>query len=205
MRTLFLALACFCVSIPGLRAHERDSTPILGDAPLPDAPAAPPVPGDQQTFAQGTAAYDARDYARAYQTFLYLADHDDIAAMRNVGLMKRLGQGTPRDPKGAIEFLTQAAEAGLPTAENDLGEMLLNGEAGPADPTAALPWLEAAAKAHHPVAAFRLAEIYEGGRVVPRDVGKAEQFYAEAAERGVPQAATRLNLLRSGAVSSPRP
>jgi TPR repeat protein len=203
MRTFILALACSCVSISSLRA--QDSTPILGDAPLPDAPGAPPVPGDQQMFAQGAAAYDARDYARAYQTFLYLSEREDVAATRNVGLMKRLGQGTPRDPKGAIEYLTQAAEAGLPTAENDLGEMLLNGEAAPADPTAALPWLEAAAKAHHPMAAFRLAEIYERGRFVTRDVGKAEEYYQEAADRGVPQAATRLELMKSGAVSRPRP
>jgi TPR repeat protein len=202
MRAVVLALACLCVSVAA-RAQDQ-STALLGNAPLPEE-GAPPVPGDQATFDQAAAEYDAGDYARAYQTFLYLADHDDVAAMRNVALMKRRGQGTARDPRGAMEYLRQAADDGLPTAEADLGEMLLYGEAGPPDPQAALPWLEAAAKAHHPIAAFRLAEIYERGQIVPRDLAKAEELYAEAASRGVPQAATRLNLLKSGAVSPPRP
>jgi uncharacterized protein len=202
MRAAVLALACLCVSVPA-RAQDQ-STPLLGNAPLPEE-GAPPVPGDQATFNQAAAEYDARDYVRAYQTFLYLADHDDVAAMRNVALMKRRGQGTPRDPQGALEYLRQAADDGLPTAQADLAEMLLYGEAGPPDPQAALPWLQAAAKAHHPMAAFRLAEIYERGQIVPRDVARAEELYAEAVSRGVPQAATRLNLLRSGAVSPPRP
>jgi TPR repeat protein len=83
--------------------------------------------------------------------------------------------------------------------------MYLKGEAGAPDPQAALPWLEAAAKANHPVAQFQLAELYERGKVTPRDVSKAETLYAAAAARGVPHAADRLALLRSGAVSAPRP
>jgi TPR repeat protein len=192
---------------------QEQSTSILGDVPFPtedssqtsDEKGAPPTPGDQAMFDQGAAYYDHGDYAHAYQVFYYLAEHDDIAAMRNVALMKRKGQGTARDPQGAMQYLKEAADAGLPTAQSDLAEMLLNGEAGAPDPESAMQWLEAAAKAHHPIAEFRLAEIYERGQVVPRDVARAEELYAEAAARGVPQAATRLALLKSGAVSPPRP
>jgi TPR repeat protein len=104
-----------------------------------------------------------------------------------------------------MEDLKEAADAGLPTAEADLADMYLRGEAGTPDPESALPWLQAAAKANHAVAQFQLAEIYERGKVVPRDVAKAEELYAAAAARGVPHAADRLALLRSGAVSAPRP
>ena len=156
-------------------------------------------------FRQGTDYYDWGDYAHAYQVFAWLAEHDDVAAMRNVALMKRKGEGTARDPQGALEYLKEAADAGLTTAQADLGEMLLEGEAGPPDPQSALPWLEAAAAMHHARAQFLLAEIYERGQAVPRDLARAEELYAEAAARGVPQAAARLELLKSGAVSPPRP
>jgi TPR repeat protein len=205
-------LAAFaCLSVPA-QAQDQ-STPILGNVPFPtdeNSPpnqekGAPPTPGDQAMFNQGATYYDHGDYTHAYQMFYYLAEHDDIAAMRNVALMKRKGQGTTRDPRGAMEYLKEAADAGLPTAQSDLADMLLNGEAGPPDPESAMQWLEAAAKAHHPIAEFRLAEIYERGQVVPRDVARAEELYTDAAARGVPQAAQRLELLKSGAVSPPRP
>ena len=204
MRNVVLVLLCLIV--PGLARAQEQSTPILGNTPLNDEEhTAPPVPGDQTTFGYGTAAFDRGDYDYAYKTFLYLAGRNDVAAMRNVALMKRRGLGTPRDPEGAMEYLKEAADDGLPTAAADLAEMLLAGEAGKPDPQAALPWLEQAAKAHHALAEFRLAEIYERGQYVTRDVARAEQLYADAAAGGVPQAATRLNLLKSGAVSAPRP
>ena len=206
-----LLAAFLCLSVP-VRAQDQ-STPILGDVPFPTEEnsqpngekGAPPTPGDQAMFNQGAAYYDRGDYTHAYQVFYYLADHDDIAAMRNVALMKRKGQGTTRDPQGAMQYLKEAADAGLPTAQADLADMLLNGEAGAPDPESAMQWLEAAAKAHHPIAEFRLAEIYERGQIVPRDVARAEDLYTDAAARGVPQAAQRLELLKSGAVSPPRP
>jgi TPR repeat protein len=204
MRGINLIFAFLCAAASSATAQEQTS-PLLGDLPQDTRPAVPPTPGDQQTFNQGTAYYDSGDYAHAYQVFYWLAEHDDVAAMRNVGLMKRRGQGTPRDPQGAMEYLKEAADAGLPTAEADLADMYLKGEAGAPDPEAALPWLQAAAKANHPIAQFQLAELYERGQVVPRDVAKAEELYSAAAARGVPHAADRLALLRSGAVSAPRP
>jgi len=204
MRGIGLIFAFLCVAVSPAAAQEQTS-PLLGDLPQDSRPVAPPMPGDQQMFNQGTAYYDHGDYVHAYQVFYWLAEHDDVAAMRNVALMKRRGQGTARDPQGAMQYLKEAADAGLPTAEADLADMYLKGEAGPPDPESALPWLEAAAKANHPFAQFQLAELYERGQVVPRDVAKAEELYGEAAARGVPHAADRLALLKSGAVSPPRP
>ena len=61
--------------------------------------------------------------------------------MRNVGTMLRTGKGVEKNPKAAEAMLERAAEAGLFTAQADLGDMLLKGEAGPPDPKAAAPWL----------------------------------------------------------------
>src|SRR3954469_491785 len=101
---ILAAMVCLCS-----HAQAQDQSPsILGDVPFPTdensqqngEKGAPPTPGDQAMFNQGAAYYDHGDYTHAYQVFYYLAEHDDIAAMRNVALMKRKGQGTTRDPQG---------------------------------------------------------------------------------------------------------
>jgi TPR repeat protein len=152
----------------------------------------PPSPAQ---FDEGVKAYDAGDYKTAYAIFRSLADADDTAATRNVGLMLRKGEGVEKDPVRAKRWLLRAALVGLPTAQADLGEMLLNGEGGAPDPAAALPWLQLAATANHPIAQFELGEIYEAGQAVPQDLKLARQYYAEAAASGVAAARDRLAAL----------
>src|SRR5690348_15701267 len=67
-------------------------------------------------FDSGVAAYDAGDYQKAFKIWWDLR-YEDIAAMRNLGMMLRKGQGVGKDPKGAEELFLRAAEAGLPTAQ----------------------------------------------------------------------------------------
>ena len=146
------------------------------------------------TFDSGVAAYDARDYAKAYQIWSSLADKD-IAAMRNVAMMRRQGLGTPKDPRGAEEMYQRAADAGLPTAQADLADMLIKGEAGPPDAARALPLLMSAATANHPIAEYELAEFYETGQLVPKDMTVARRLYAAAASHGMKEAQARLDQL----------
>jgi TPR repeat protein len=142
-------------------------------------------------FDRGVAAYDAGRYEEAFALFQSI-DEEDVAAMRNEGLMLRTGKGVEKNPEAAEDILKRAAEAGLPTAQYDLAEMLLNGEAGEPDPKAALHWLIAASAAHHPVAEYRLAILYEEGTVAEKNLGMARVLYTDAAARGVPGAAERL-------------
>ena len=155
-------------------------------------------------FDKGVAAYDAGHYEEAFQLFQSI-DDEDVAAMRNEGLMLRKGLGTEKDPKAAEEMLGHAAELGLPTAQYDLAEMLLNGEAGPPDPRAALPLLTAAAAAHHPIAEYRLGVFYEEGTLVEKNLYTARTLYADAAARGVPEAKARLAALGGGPVTETKP
>lgn len=145
-------------------------------------------------FDAGVAAYDAGDYAKAYQIWSSI-DDDDLAAMRNVALMRRKGLGTPKDPKGAEDMYARAAEGGLPTAQADLADMLIKGEAGPPDPERALPLLEAAAAANHPIAQFELGQFYEAGELVPKNITVARRLYAAAASHGMKEAQDRLGQL----------
>jgi TPR repeat protein len=144
-------------------------------------------------FNVGLAAYDAGDYEKAFRAWWDL-QFEDIAAMRNVAMMLRKGQGTTKDPKKAEEIYQRAAEAGLPTAQYDLADMLLKGEAGPPDLESALPLLQAAAAANHPVAQFQLGQLYETGAppLVVQNAELARQLYAAAAGHGMKDAAARL-------------
>src|SRR6185437_15078438 len=87
---------------------------------------AAPESGDalKSVFDSGVVAYDAGDYAKAYQIWSGI-DDIDLAAMRNVAMMLRQGQGVAKNPKKAEELYETAAAAGLPTAQADLADMLL--------------------------------------------------------------------------------
>jgi uncharacterized protein len=151
-------------------------------------------------FDSGVAAYDKGDYPTAFKLFSSI-DGDDIAAMRNVAMMLRQGQGTQKDPAAAEAMFERAAEAGLPTAQADLADMLLKGEAGPPDPKRALPLLQAAAAANHPIAQYELAQMYEAGQFVPRNLEVARNLYAAAAGHGMKEAQDRLDALGAPANS----
>jgi TPR repeat protein len=146
------------------------------------------------TFDAGVALYDKGDYAGAYKLWSSI-DDEDIAAMRNVAMMLRKGQGVEKDPKAAEAMFARAAAAGLPTAQADLADMLLKGEAGPPNVAKALPLLEMAAAANHPIAQFELAELYVKGDHVPRDIATARRLYAAAASHGMKEAEGRLAAL----------
>jgi TPR repeat protein len=154
------------------------------------------VTGEQlkTSFDSGVKAYDAGDYPTAYKIWSSI-DQYDLAAMRNVAMMLRTGQGVQKDPAKAEDLYQEAAEAGLPTAQADLADMLLKGEAGPPNPAAALPLLEAAAAANHPVAQFELAQMYETGQggLVPKDETVARRLYTAAAGHGMKEAQDRLD------------
>jgi uncharacterized protein len=145
-------------------------------------------------FDAGVKAYDAGDYKTAYAKWKSI-EEVDLAAMRNLALLLRKGQGVKKNPKAAREMMLVAAEDGLVTAQADLGDMLLKGEAGKPDPAAAAPWLEQASQAGHPRAAFELGQLYEQGSGVKKDIERARKLYRQAADAGVKEAEEALKTL----------
>jgi len=176
---IFPLLTAFCLALTAAGpAFARDGAEIA------------------KIFDSGVAAYDAGDYPKAFKIWWDLR-YEDVAAMRNLAMMLRKGQGVAKDPKKAEEIYQRAAEAGLPTAQADLADMLLKGEAGPPDLASALPLLAAAAAANHPVAQFELGELYETGAppLLPKDLEVARRLYSDAAGHGMKEAADRLRVV----------
>jgi len=146
----------------------------------------------QAVFDAGLKDYDAGNYAAAYRSWHSIEDFD-LGALRNVAVMLRKGQGVEKDLKAAAEKMERAADAGLVSAQADLGDMLLNGE--PRNVAAAFPWLARAATAGHPLAAFQLAQLYETGDGVPKSPEMARKLYGQAAAAGLEDAAKALKSL----------
>jgi uncharacterized protein len=176
-RIILIAVACICIEIANIGfASAQTGNQIAA------------------TFDAGVAAYDAGHFDQAYALWKSI-DSKDVAAMRNLGILLRKGQGVKKDPAAAEEMFERAARAGLVTALADLADMLLKGEAGSPDAKRALPLLESAAAANHPVAQFELAQMYETGELVPKDMSVARNLYAAAAGHGMKEAANRLAAL----------
>jgi len=167
-------------------------------APMAQARSSQEIAAD---FATGVTAYDAGDFEKAFKVWWELR-FEDLAAMRNLGMMLRKGLGTQKDPKRAEEIYLRAAEVGMPTAQADLADMYIKGDLGPPNLAAALPLLARAAAANHPGAQFQLGEFYETGAppLVPQDMEKARELYAAAAQSGMPEAIARSQFLGPPAV-----
>jgi TPR repeat protein len=143
-------------------------------------------------FDQGVAAYDAGDYAQAYQIWSKLADENDLAAMRNTANLLRQGKGVAKDAHAAFELYKEAAEKGLVTAMANVADMYLAGEGVERDPKTAAQWYARAAVAGLSLAQVKLADLYMQGTGVDKDPARARALLERAARNGYAPAQTRL-------------
>lgn len=158
-------------------------------------------------FAAGAAAYDAGNYVVAMREWLPLAEAGDVAAMRNVGHLYRMGRGTVPDPQQAARWYRRAAERGFDRAMVNLAALYLAGQGISQSDREAAIWLARAAEAGNDVAAFNLAMLYELGRGVPLDTAAAQRWYEASAAKGNAAAADRLAQLnrQAAALAPPAP
>lgn len=138
----------------------------------------------RQQFQAGVKAYDEGDYAKAFASWLPLAESGDLGALRNVAHLLRQGLGVEKDPERAIGFYREAAENGLISAQVNLGIMFLNGEGIRPSPERAARWFYRAAKSGHPQAQFVLAGLLESGTGLKANPQAAAAYYLASARSG---------------------
>lgn len=150
---------------------------------------------------EGETAYLNRDYRRALQILLPLADNGDYT-VRSIVQPKLaqiyvLGPEGVKNPAEAARWLHKAAEGGDIGSQYYLGLLYLRGRDRDFDikPDAAqaAKWFAKAAEQGHTDAALTLASIYEeGADGLPQDMAAAARWYRKAAELGKPNAAAVL-------------
>ncbi|MFM0659163.1 tetratricopeptide repeat protein [Paraburkholderia sediminicola] len=104
------------------------------------------------------------DYVESRRWLSESALHDPQAAY-DLSTLYRNGYGVARDPRLAIRWLEQAAQAGVPLAQFQLANEYRFGTTLPHDDVLALQWLTRAASAELPEANLALAIAYRNGEL----------------------------------------
>ena len=108
-------------------------------------------------FERGVKAYEAGDYEAARKLWQPLADNYDLAALRNLGHLYRLGQGAAKNGKKARRYYEKAAKLGHAPSQTNLAQMYFSGTLIERDSEKAMQWLEKAAAQGYPPARQLLA------------------------------------------------
>jgi uncharacterized protein len=142
------------------------------------------VPDNDAELAQGYAAYQAGDLARARQIFLRGAERRQRVAQFNLAVMLLGGQGGPSDPASGVRWLRVSADGGFARAQYALGLLYERGELLERSLTEATAWFRKAAEQGYRDAQVSLATQYFLGRGAARDLAEAARWYERAAELG---------------------
>ena len=157
--------------------------------------AALPINASVAGFDEALTAYESGDYKTAFEEWLPLAEQNNLAAMRNIGLMYRKGLGVEKDPGKAFSWYSRAAELGFDRAQANVASMYMKGEGTEQDYVKAANWFTLAAQQGHVISQYNLGLMYELGRGVERSQAKALAWYNLAAEANHPGALKRMSAL----------
>jgi localization factor PodJL len=113
------------------------------------------------------------------------------------------GRGTEQDPAAAIQWYTQAAEAGLAPAQYRLGSIYEKGRGVPKDARAAADWYRRAAEAGNVKAMHNLAVLYAEGASGAPNLARAAELFREAARHGVRDSQFNLAILHARGLGVP--
>lgn len=135
-------------------------------------------------FDEGLRAYDAGQYDKAHDLWLSIAKQGDLAAMRNLAHLLRLGLGVQNDAKEAARWYSIAAERGLTGAQVNLAEMFYEGGGVDQSYELAAQWYARAARSGHAHAQYKLARMIEDGHTSAGNIELAKNLYGWAIDAG---------------------
>ncbi len=112
-------------------------------------------------MADGLAAFDAGDYAAAFEEWRALARAGEAEAQVALAGLYLAGQGTRADAAEALRWYRLAADQGDSVAQLNLGDLLSRGLGVARDPVGAYVWFTLAAAQGRRWPALRRDEIAE--------------------------------------------
>jgi len=119
-------------------------------------------------------AYLKGDYRKTEQELRYLAEHGDVRAQYDLGVLYDRGQGVPQDNQEAMNWYRRAAEQGEARAQYNLGLMYANGQGVSQDYVEAYYWIAVAAAQGNVHAVG--ARGYYSEKMTPDQITKAKQL-----------------------------
>ena len=131
-------------------------------------------------LASGIAAFEAKEFRRAWQMLEPLSDSGLAEAQYRCAIMIQNGLGVIARPGAAAELMRAAAEQHLDLAQHSMGVMYLFGEGVEKDPAQAVHWLELAGASGLAGAWSTLGMIFAEGQGVEKDLPRARECYTKA-------------------------
>jgi len=129
-------------------------------------------------FDDGVAAYDRKDYQRAYEIWRPLAQQGHASAQFLLGLVYDAGTGVPEDDAEAVNWYRKAAQQGQARAQYNLGLMYSKGEGVPKDYSLAYKWVNIAAASGDQSAA-QVRDIYLPELMTPEQIAEGQRLARE--------------------------
>lgn len=128
----------------------------------------------------------AKDLKKAHELAVRAAATGDLQAQFNLAQSYRMGDDTvARDFWKAAHWYRQAAEAGMPKAQNEYGLLFAQGHGVPLDYVIAYAWIDMPARAGSPQSQKNKAQLMQ--ILGPRDLEKAVKLAREYAKKYGPR------------------
>ncbi|MBI4006798.1 MAG: SEL1-like repeat protein [Gammaproteobacteria bacterium] len=136
-----------------------------------------------QSFEEGKAAYQAKDYQKALEILRPLAEQGNSQAQVTLGIMYDYGHGVTANPEEAFKWYLKAAEQGIPMVQHDVGVKYFQGQGVKQDYLEAARWWEQSANAGLADSQFNLGLMYYRGIGIEQDYRKAAELFLKAANQ----------------------
>jgi hypothetical protein len=144
---------------------------------------------------EGKAAFERREYQKAYALLLPVAESGDTFAQISIGYMLSQGLGVAKNEKEAIRWYEKAALKGDSDAQYNIGSMCETGRGTKQDFKKAMEWYSKSAEQGNKFAQEKLASLYYNGDGVDVDYQMAIYWYTKSAEQGYSQAQNLLGMM----------
>lgn len=135
---------------------------------------------DSVQLASGIAAFEAKEFRRAWQLLQPLADSGLADAQYRCAIMSQNGLGVVANPEGAVKMMRQASDQNLGIAQHALGVMYVFGEGVETNIDEAIRLLNLAGESGLMGAWTTLGLIYNEGRGVEVNKDLARDYYSKA-------------------------
>ncbi|OED41888.1 hypothetical protein AB833_08615 [Chromatiales bacterium (ex Bugula neritina AB1)] len=135
---------------------------------------------DDMLLASGIAAFEAKEFRRAWQLLQPLSDRSSADAQYRCAIMLQNGLGVVADAEAAAALMSAAAVQGSGLAQHSLGIMNLFGEGVAQNTPEAIRLLELAGESGLAGAWSTLGMIYNEGQGIEPDKALARKYYTKA-------------------------
>ncbi len=148
-------------------------------------------------YRRARSAYEAGNYAKAFQIFEHLSNMGDSHAQYDLSLMYLQGIGTQKNIEQGWIWMNRAADAGNIQAMLELGVRYQKSGSLENAEQMAFRWFQKAAEAGSAAGQYNLAHLYEDGNQTPVNLVEAYVWMSLSNRSGNPVAQSEASAIKA--------